>query len=486
MERLSGLDASFLYIESPTQPLHVCSILELDTSTVPGGYTFDRLRDELASRIAAMPEFREKLADSQLNLDYPVWVDDDDFDLDRHLLRIGLPSPGGRRELAEICGHIASLPLDRSRPLWEMWVIEGVADTDPRAGGVLAVMTKVHHAAVDGVTGANLMSQLCSAEPDAPPPEPVAGPGSAGPLQIAAGGLLRFAFRPWQLANVMPTTVATIVKTVRRARSGLTMAAPFAGPPTRFNASVTADRNIAFAQLDLDDIKKVKDHFRVKVNDVVMALCAAVLRWFLSDHDELPDRSLVAMVPVSVHEKSDRPGHNQVSGMFCSLETHIGDPAERLRAIARADAAAKNHSSAISPTLLQDWAQFAARAVFGAVFRLVADSPLIGNPVHNLVISNVPGPQAPLYFLGCEVKAMYPLGPLFHGCGLNITVMSLNGKLNVGVISLPGPAARPVANGRRLRRCARGVARMCGPGAQLTAESTRTQSVCVRNARKKR
>jgi len=135
MERLSGLDASFLYIESPTQPLHVCSILELDTSTVPGGYTFDRLRDELALRIAAIPEFRAKLADSQLNLDYPVWVEDDAFDLDRHLLRIGLPSPGGRRELAEVCGHIATAPLERDRPLWEMWVIEGVCDTDPCAGG---------------------------------------------------------------------------------------------------------------------------------------------------------------------------------------------------------------------------------------------------------------------------------------------------------------------------------------------------------------
>src|SRR6185437_2704259 len=363
MQRLSGLDASFLYLETAKQPLHVCSILELDTSTMPGGYTFDRLRDALGLRIKAMPQFREKLANSRFNPDHPVWLDDKDFDLSRHLHRIGLPSPGGRRELAEVCGHIASVPLDRSRPLWEMWVIDGVADTDPSVGGVLAVMTKVHHAAVDGVTGANLLSQLCSVEPDVPAPEPVAGPGSAGPLQIAAGGLLRFAFRPWQLANVMPTTVATIVKTVRRARSGLTMAAPFAGPPTRFNASVTADRNIALAQLDLDDIKKVKDCFKVTVNDVVMALCAAVLRWFLSDHDELPARSLVAMVPVSVHEKSDRPGHNQVSGMFCSLETHMGDPAQRLRAIARADAAAKNHSSAISPTLLQDWAAASARAI---------------------------------------------------------------------------------------------------------------------------
>jgi diacylglycerol O-acyltransferase len=437
MERLSGLDASFLYIESLNQHLHVCSILELDTSTVPGGYTFDRLREELVVRITAIPEFRAKLADSQFNLDYPVWVEDDAFDIDRHLNRIGLPSPGGRRELAEVCGHIASLPLDRGKPLWEMWVIEGVADTDPRAGGLLAVMTKVHHAAVDGVSGASLFSQLCTVKPEVPAPEPVEGTEMAGSLRIAAGGLIKVVSRPWQLANLLPTTVATIVKTLRRAHGGLTMAAPFAGPPTRFNVSISADRNIALAQLDLEDIKKVKNRFDITVNDVVMALCGAVLRWFLGDHDELPARSLVAMVPVSVHEKSDRPGHNQLSGMFCKLETNIRDPAQRLRAIARGDAAAKNHSSAINPTLLQDWAQLAARAVFGGVFRLMADSPLIGNPVHNLIISNVAGPQAQLYFLGCEVEAMYPLGPLFHGCGLNITAMSLNGKLNVGVISCP-------------------------------------------------
>ena len=304
---------------------------------------FDRLRDELASRIAAIPEFRAKLADSQLDLDYPVWVEDEEFDLDRHLLRIGLPSPGGRQELVEICGHLASEPLDRSRPLWEMWVIEGVADTDPCEGGLLAVMTKVHHAAVDGVTGANLFSELCTVEPGVRRREPVEGAGSAGPLQIAASGLMPFAFRPWQLANVLPTTVATVVKTLGRARGGLHMAAPFAGPPTRFNASVTAGRNVALAQLDLDDIKKVKDRFQVTVNDVVMALCASVLRWFLSDHDGLPAKSLVAMVPVSVHEKSDRPGHNQLSGMFCSLETHIGTRRNNCGRSAQADAAAKNH-----------------------------------------------------------------------------------------------------------------------------------------------
>src|ERR1700742_4631454 len=281
MQRLSGLDASFLYLETPAQPLHVCSILELDTSTMPGGYTFDKLRDELALRIKAMPQFREKLADSRFNPDHPVGVEEEDFDVDRHLHRIGLPAPGGRQELAEICGHIASLPLDRSRPLWETWVIENIAGTDAHAGGRLAVMTKVHHAGVDGVTGANLMSQLCTTAPDAPAPDPVEGVGGGNDFEIALTGAVKFAARPLRLANALTGTASSVVKTVMRARSGQTMAPPFAAPRTAFNASVTAHRNIAYAQLDLGDIKKVKDHFHVKVNDVVMALVSGVLRQFL-------------------------------------------------------------------------------------------------------------------------------------------------------------------------------------------------------------
>ena len=237
---------------------------------------------------------------------------------------------------------------------------------------------------------------------------------------------------------MLPTTLSSVVDTVKRARSGLAMARPFAAPKTVFNANVTSHRNIAYAQLDLEDIKTVKNHFGVKLNDVVMALVAGVLRKFLDDRGELPDSTLVAMVPVSVHDKSDRPGRNQVSGMFSSLETQIDTPAERLKSIAEANSVAKQHSSAIGATLLQDWTQFAAPAVFGVAMRLYASTKLTeARPVHNLVISNVPGPQIPLYFLGAEVKAMYPLGPIFHGSGLNITVMSLNGKLDVGIVSCP-------------------------------------------------
>ncbi|OBJ61240.1 WS/DGAT/MGAT family O-acyltransferase [Mycobacterium asiaticum] len=438
MQRLSGLDASFLYLETDSQPMHVCSVIELDTSTMPGGYTFDRLREAMSLRIRALPEFQEKLANSPLNLDHPVWVDDEHFHIDRHLHRIALPAPGGRAELSEICGHIASLPLDRRRPLWEMWVIEGVAGTDCHRQGRIAVMTKVHHAGVDGVTGANLMSQLCSTEADAPAPERVAGVGGASGWQIAAGGLLRFAARPLQLANVVPDTVSSVVATLLRARDGLTMARPFAAPRTVFNASISGRRTIAYAELDLEDVKRVKDHFGVKVNDVVMALVSGVLRQYLADRNVLPESSLVASVPISVHGKSDRPGRNQVSAMFASLETHIDDPVQRLNAIAESNSVAKQHSSAIGATLLQDWSQFAAPAVFGAAMRVYAMTRLTESlPVHNLVVSNVPGPQIPLYLLGCEVKAMYPLGPIFHGSGLNITVMSLNGRLDVGLIACP-------------------------------------------------
>jgi WS/DGAT/MGAT family acyltransferase len=284
------------------------------------------------------------------------------------------------------------------------------------------------------------MSQLCSVEPDAPPPDRVEVPGrDVNPLRIALGGLGRFASRPIDLAtNVLPSTVTTVVDTVRRAAGGRAMANPFAAPQSPFNGSITAHRNVAFTQLDLADIKTVKDHFGVKVNDVVMALVSGVLRTFLLDRGQLPESSLVAMIPVSVHDRSDRPGRNQVSGMFSSLHTEIEDPAERLRAIAEANTVAKEHSSAIGATLLQDWSQFAGPAVFGVAMRVYARSRLTeSRPVHNLVVSNVPGPQIPLYFLGAEVEAMYPLGPIFHGAGLNITVMSLNGRLNVGLISCP-------------------------------------------------
>ncbi|MGG7099453.1 WS/DGAT/MGAT family O-acyltransferase [Rhodococcus sp. 24CO] len=433
MQRLSGLDATFLYLETSTQLLHVCGLVILDPSTIPGGYRYRSLLGELDSRMAAMPTFRRKLKDSRLNLDYPVWVDDHDFDIERHCHRTSVPAPGGHDELAELAGHIASQPLDRSRPLWEMWVIEGLAD------GTIAVMSKIHHSAADGITGANILAQLCSLEPESPALVDTTAKtaGDAGTLDIAVGGLLAVISRPARLARLVPGGIAMLPKWVTRARKGTAMPAPFTAPRTSFNGAITGHRNIAFAQLDLAKVKAVKDRHGVKVNDVVLALCAGALRSYLEERGELPADSLVAMVPVSVHGKSDRAGTNQISGMFTQLGTQIADPLDRLRAISEYNATSKNHNEALGANMLQDWSQFASPAVFGAAMRVYSSLKLAERHpvVSNLVVSNVPGPPVPLYFLGARITGMFPLGPIFHGAGLNVTVMSLDGKVDVGIVS---------------------------------------------------
>ncbi|MBJ7339975.1 wax ester/triacylglycerol synthase family O-acyltransferase [Mycolicibacterium sp.] len=439
---LSGLDASFLHLESAAQPLQVISVLELDTSTIPGGYDWDHFRHALTLRLRGLPAFRERPARGVAHLGRPVWVDDGDLDgdhdLDRHLHRIGLPASPGRAELARICGELAALPLGRDRLPWEMWVIEGGQDPDR-----LAVMVKVHHAAADGVTFAAMLSQLCSTDIDCPPAVPAAPMPSARRLVLVIGGLARFLGRLPYAVALLPATARAVVDTVRRAVSGRAMAAPFTAPRTALNARLTPARRVAFARLDLDDVKRVKNHFGVTVNDVLMALIGGVVRQFLLERGELPSRSLVALVPVSVHESVERQERNQVSGMYARLLTQIADPAERLRAMAPANTIAKEHSSSIGAMLLQDWCELTGPVTLGIAKRAYARITRF-RPMYNVIVSNVPGPRA-RYFLGAEITAMYPFGPVLHGAGLNITMWTVNGVLHVGVISCPDLLGDPGA-----------------------------------------
>jgi diacylglycerol O-acyltransferase / wax synthase len=428
-QRMSGLDSSFLSLETPTQPLQVLSVLELDTATIPGGYRFERLRDALSARLRAIPEFREKLSDSFVNLDFPVWVGDSDFDIDHHVHRIGLPTPGGRAEFEELCGYLAGLRLDHGRPLWEMWIIEGLES------GRTAVMLALHHAAADGVTYAKFLTQLCSTEPDPPLPELVSAAPAIGPLRIAIDGVVRFASRPLQIARLVPATFRALIETARRAAAGRTMAAPFTAPRTVLNGKLTAERRVAFARLDLADVKKVAKHFGVKVNDVAMALVSSQIRQYFLDRGELPRSSLIALVPVSAHGRADCTARNQVSGIYARLQTQIADPAERLRTIAAANVIAKEHSSAIGATLLNDWGQVIGPVLLGIAKRVYARLTQF-RPMYNVVVSNVPGPQA-RYFLGAEVTALYGFGPVMHGAGLNASLWSVNGTVHIGLISCP-------------------------------------------------
>ncbi len=435
MDRLSGLDASFLYLETPEQLLHVCGLIVLDPSTMPDGYSFDAMRDEIDSRVHDVAAFTRKLRKVPLKLDHPIWVKDQHFDIDRHVHRLALPQPGGYDELVELAGHLAGQPLDRSRPLWEMWVIEGYDDDK------VAVFSKMHHATVDGVSGSNLISHLCSLEADAPPLA-VGGNGEFGrdprELELLGRGLVTNLTRPIEAAKLFTPSLGLLTKTIGRARSGTAMAAPFTAPRTSFNGTITGHRTIAFADMSLEDIKAVKTGSGTTVNDVVLAVSGGALRSYLESRGELPSSSLLATVPVSVRSESKRSeGANKVSALFAKLGTDVEDPLERLEEMAEANKNAKEHHSAISADSLQDWAEFAAPRTFGLAVRAYAGLRLAERHpvVHNLVISNVPGPPVPLYFMGARIDALYPLGPVFHGAGLNVTVMSNHGSVHVGIIA---------------------------------------------------
>lgn len=434
MDRLSGLDASFLYLETPEQLMHVCGVIVLDPSTMPAPYSYEGLKTEIQRRVGDVATFTRKLRSVPLRLDHPIWVKDTHFDIDRHVHRLALPQPGGYDELVALCGHLAGLPLDRSRPLWEMWVVEGYDDK-------LVVFSKMHHSTVDGVSGSNLISHLCSLEADAEPLG-LGGKGEHGrsprELELLGRAGLSLLTKPLTAARLLAPSAELVTRTIGRAREGTAMAAPFSAPRTSFNGTITGHRSIALADMDLEAIKAVKKATGTTVNDVVLAVSGGALRSYLEHRGELPDSSLLATVPVSVREESKRDtGANKVSALFTKLGTDIEDPIERLEELAESNRNAKDHHHAIGADSLQDWAEFAAPRTFGLAVRAYAGLRLAEKHpvVHNLVISNVPGPPVPLYFMGARIDALYPLGPIFHGAGLNITVMSNHGHVHVGVIA---------------------------------------------------
>ncbi|WP_183099735.1 WS/DGAT/MGAT family O-acyltransferase [Nocardioides pelophilus] len=444
MDRLSGLDASFLYLETPAQLMHVCGVIVLDQTTMPEPYSFAALMAKIDENVHDVPEFTRKIRGVPMGLDHPVWVRDQQFDIERHVHRVAVPSPGGYRELMDLCSHLAALPLDRSRPLWEMWVIEGYRPDGPdgAAGDErVVIFSKMHHATVDGVSGSNLISHLCSLEADTPPL--ALGPKKGHPRdpsrrELLGRAVIGTAAKPVTLAKVLRPSAELITKSIGRARQGVAMAAPFSAPRTSFNGTITAHRSIALADLSLDHIRDIKKATGTTVNDVVLALAGGALRAYLDERGELPATSLMASVPVSVRESSKREqGANKVSALFTKLGTDIEDPLERLEMLAERNRHAKDHHNAISADALQDWAEFAAPRVFGLAVRTYANLRLAEKHpvVHNLVISNVPGPPVPLYFMGARITALYPLGPVFHGAGLNLTVMSNAGKIHVGALA---------------------------------------------------
>ena len=441
MNRLSGLDALFLYGEQGGMHMHVCAVIIIDPSTMPGGYSFDTIKQTFANRMHLVPQFRRRLATIPLGLHHPIWVDDPDFDLDYHIRRIGCPAPCGPEEVAEIAGDIAGRPLDRNRPLWEFWVIEGLND------GHVAVVGKMHHSTIDGISGANLMMEVLDLEPnpkDRPthpePYEPEPIPSELRRISGAVGEVVR---SPLRIARLVPATIGSVISFVNTRRShdrpNSGMATPFTSPKTSFNGAITPHRKVAFIDVPLEEIKAARKLVDgATVNDVVLCVTAGALRRYLDGRGEKPAKSLTAAIPVGVHEETPgAPGQNRVSVMFSTLATDIDDPVERLRRIHDANKGAKAEQKALGATMMMDWADLAAPITFSLAARLYTGTRLADRmpAAFNLIVSNVPGPPIPLYFCGARLVDLYPLGPILDSLGLNLTVLSNLDHMGFGFIA---------------------------------------------------
>lgn len=444
MERLKGADASFLYMENRIVHMHVTGVMILDPSTMPDGYTFARFRDHLVERLHLIPPFRRRLLRIPFGIDHPVWADDPDFDLDDHLHRHRLRKPGRMTELETFVGNYASRPLDQSKPLWDMVVVEGIE------GGRVAVVSKMHHVAVDGVSGTDLMAQLVDLSPEASAPEEQAPPFRPRRIpsspRLAVEAIVSRATDPLRVFRSFgraATSVGRLGQSVLGEDDGPTMARPFDAPRTFFNQSLTPRRSVAFATAPLEDCKLIKSTFGTTVNDVFLAACSQALRRYLLAYGELPDRPLLASVPVSVHGRTAEQGAvNQVSNMFVRLPTDLADPVDQLRSVRLETRDAKAAHGAIGADMIGDVTELTPPAIFNLASRLYSRTGLAErlSPIQNVIISNVPGPPVPLYVAGARLEAVYPFGPLIEGAGLNITVLSNTGDMDIGVIACPDVA----------------------------------------------
>lgn len=437
MERLSGLDASFLYLETPTNHMHVGGLWIVEMpEDYKGGY-FEKVRALVESRLHLARAYRRRLLMVPLDIDHPLWIEDPDFDIDFHLRHIAVPPPGTMDQLLEQVARLHSRPLDRSRPLWEFYVIEGLSDN--RA----AVYTKIHHCCIDGMSGAELMVSLLDFAPEpreVPPPDKPWRPERApNDIEVLARAAVHGVVKPMSMMRRVPKLLGTVLNVGRRAlEPGASLPpAPFQAPRTPFNKALTPHRRFAVKTIPLADVKAIKNALGCTVNDVVLALCSGALRRYLARQGDLPEKPLIAMCPISVRTEEQKAEHNnRVSGMLVSLATDVDDVAERVETIRESTKDAKESYKALPADMLRDWSLFAAPLVAARAARLYSRYKIADyhRPPFNVVISNVPGPSFPLYLAGAQVLHTYPVSIPADSIALNITVQSYTDNIEFGLI----------------------------------------------------
>ena len=443
MKHLSGLDSTFLHLETPEMPMHVGSLNVLD---LPEGYEGDFYEDAkayLLSRIHLADVFTRKLALMPFDLSNPVWVDDEDIDIDYHVRHVTLPSPGTNRQLQQYVARLHSTLLDRSRPLWEFFIIDGLKS------GQIGLYTKVHHAGIDGQAGVEVGKAIFDMEPTGrvvkpPRTRPHRNEYQLGMAELASAALRNTAqqyVKLFKMAPALAKAIGGLAKPVESADGKSVSAMPkkfsLFAPRTSLNVSITNQRTFAGRTISLAETKHIAKHFGVSLNDVVMSTVAGAMRHFLADNNELPDKPLVAGVPVSLREAGDTTANNQASIILVNLATDIKDPVERMRAINTSSTSSKSMMSRFKAVVMDDFPMFGAPWLMSGMASMIGRSGLVNllPPTANVAISNVAGAPFPMYFAGALVTCYYPVSIASHGMALNITVQSYNGRMDYGLIA---------------------------------------------------
>jgi diacylglycerol O-acyltransferase len=437
---MAGMDAAFLYLETSSMHMHVVGVLVLDPGDAPGGFTLEKLTTVLSERIHLIPPLRRRLLPAPAGIDHPLWIEDPDFDLTAHVRSATVDGPMSWTDLEHFTGAVAGRPLDRSRPLWEMWLVE------LEGGAGVALVTKLHHSMMDGGAGADLMASIFDLTPDGDGVPESDGDWTPDTVpstrRQVTGSLTSLVARQRHVPAALARSVSGVTGTARtwlvQRRSGTGL--PLTAPSTPFNGSLTARRSVSLTRVDLDVVLAIRKEFGTTVNDVVLAASATALRNYLLARDALPGRDLVAAVPVSAHRSDNqRDLVNNVSSMMVPLPLWPDDAGERLVAVHANSVSSKALLSAFGPDSLQELTGFTLPPVMTAAARLYSGLGLarFHPPVMNLVISNVPGPPIDLYCAGARVTGIFPMGPVMEGSGVNITVLSEARHLNIGIMSCP-------------------------------------------------
>lgn len=432
MKQLAPGDAFMLYTEQPGSPNHIGSLGIFDPSTCPDGpLSFERLVQYYGERIHLGKAFRRRMVRVPMDLDDPWWVEDASFDLEYHLRHTALPAPGTWEQLCTLVARLHSRPLDMSRPPWETWMIEGLNDLPGAPAGSIAVFIRVHHTAIDGVGGMELLSALLQLQPDDVAPdvpdlwEPDRMPS---PWELLGRAAVSNARRPVRLARATVGAIPRVARVAGQLRDREIRLPSLVVPATRFNARVTPHRVFDSATFALPEIKRMKATVPgATVNDAIITVCAGALRHYLGKLGELPDESLAAVIPVSVRSEDENGGEgNKVAQFFCDMHTDIADPRERLAAVAETTRMAKGSQEALGGHALQQLSSVMPGALFGLALRANAElgARSRSTGLLNTQISNVPGPPFPLYLAGARMVSMYGLGPVITGAALIHVVMS--------------------------------------------------------------